>query len=104
MADKHLEQGEGGATRTKRTGSHLDPKGPTGAFKKGKGISERGGNIPPNVPKGSSRQGDHLVPPRPWVAGPKTAERSGGTPRGHDRTNPTAGRGNAGDKNKPKIG
>lgn len=92
----NLDQGEGGARRQKSSGDH-QAQGEGGA-KKGPSISQRGGEIPPVVPKGSSRTGDHLTPPAPWVSGPRTADRQGGTVRGHDRTSPVAGKSKSGSK------
>ncbi len=92
----YLEQGEGGARRMKSSGSHLD-QGEGGA-RRGKSISQRGGEIPAVVPKGSSRSGDHLNPPGPWVRADRTADRQGGTVRGHDRTSPSAGKSKSGSK------
>ncbi len=92
MAHKqHLEQGEGGATRTKAKGDHLDPTGEGGA-KQGPGpkTSAKGGAIKANVPGPKNVSGSHLTP-HPAKTD-KTADRQGGTVRGHDRTNPNAGK------------
>lgn len=87
------DQGEGGAFKTRKSGSNLDQGPANGARSSRKKTSARGGEIPANVPKGSSRQGDHTTPPRAWVAGPRTADRQGGTIKGHDRPRPQKTRG-----------
>ena len=87
----HLEQGEGGAGKTRNNGSHLDPSGSAeGAVRKGPSIAAKGGAIPANVPGPKNVSGSHLTP-HPAETD-KTADRQGGTVRGHDRVNPNAGK------------
>jgi hypothetical protein len=92
----HLDQGEGGVTRSRSRGSHLD-QGPTGAGKKGASIPQKGGQIPANVPGNKGVTGSHLQP-HPSLTN-KTSERGGGTVVGHDRTNPNLGKSKSGSKN-----
>ena len=88
---QHLDQGEGGATRTKAKGDHFDATGEGGA-KQGPGpkTSAKGGAIKANVPAAKNISGSHLTP-HPAETD-KTADRQGGTVRGHSRDNPNAGK------------
>lgn len=90
----HLKQGEGRAIGKKTSGSHTDPKGPTGAFKSKKSGSHldqgEGGA------RGTKQSGSHTTP-HPALTD-MTSERGGGTRRGHDRVNPRAGARKAGNK------
>lgn len=89
----NLKQGEGGATRSRRSGSPRD-QGEGGARSKGPSIPQKGGMIPANVPPG--RKGGSHLQPHPARTN-KTAERGGGTIFGHDRVNPSAGKSKSGD-------
>ncbi len=88
---QHLDQGEGGGGRSKKSGSHLDATGEGGA-KQGPGpkTSAKGGAISANVKGPKNISGSHLVP-QPAETD-KTADKQGGTVRGHDRVNPNAGK------------
>ncbi len=72
----HTAQGEGGARGQKTSGSHLE-QGEGGA-------------------KAVGPSGSHLRP-HPALSD-MTNDRQGGTKRGHDRTNPTAGKSKSGSK------
>ena len=87
----HLEQGPGGAGKTRSNGSHLDPAGSAeGAVRAGPSIAAKGGAIPANVQGPTNVSGTHLTP-HPAETD-KTADRQGGTIRGHSRDNPNAGK------------
>lgn len=90
----HLEQGEGGARGVKAHGSHTNPAGPTGAFTKkssGSHLEQGEGGARSTRPTGSHTE------PHPALTD-QTAVRGGGGVRGHDRTNPTAGKSKSGSK------
>lgn len=93
---KHLEQGEGRAIGQKVSGSKLDPTGPTGAFAQkssGSHLDQGEGGALTTRPSGSHlEQGPNLP------GTDMTTERGGGTPAGHDRTNPNAGKSKSGSK------
>lgn len=97
---QHLEQGEGGARSTKRSGSHLDDKGEGRISGQRKGTSKRGGMIDANVKVSRRGNGDHLTPQRSSVRATKTPERGGHSKTGHDFTNPSAGKRKSGSKMK----
>lgn len=103
MPDKSHLQATNGADRQKKTAHDPLKQGEGGASKTGPGIPQKGGQIPGNVPKGGTTQGDHLTPVRSHVAGPKTSERGGGGRQGHDRTNPNAGKAKSKDKNISRV-
>ena len=85
------KQGEGGAGKTKANGSHLDPasdvvaQGPTGDHLTPLNPSTR--------PTGSHLDQGWNVP-----GSDKTSDKQGGTVRGHDRSNPNAGKSKSGSK------
>ena len=87
----HLDQGGWGAGRSKAKGDHLDATGEGGA-KQGPGpkTSAKGGAIAANVKGPKNVSGSHLVPYPAETD--KTADRQGGTVRGHDRVDPTLGK------------
>lgn len=87
----HLKQGEGRSRKTRKSGSHT-AQGPWGASKKkasGSHLQQGEGGA---KPRGDS--GSHLTP-HPALTD-KTSDKQGGTKRGHDRTNPNAGKRKAG--------
>ena len=87
----HLDQGDGGAADSRANGSHLDPAGSAeGAVSAGPSIAAKGGAIPANVKGPTNVSGSHLTPYPAETD--KTADRQGGTIRGHDRVNPNAGK------------
>lgn len=93
----HLEQGEGRAIGQKSSGSHLDP---TGEGRVSAGQKASGSHLDQGEGRATATKssGSHLEP-GPNVPGTDmTSVRGGGTPRGHDRTNPNAGKGKAGNK------
>lgn len=75
-AGSQLDQGEGRAKSTRSAGSHLD---------QGEGRA-----------KATDTGGSHLDP-HPALTD-KTADKQGGTIRGHDRVNPNAGKSKSGSK------
>lgn len=98
----NLEQGEGGVTRKKASGSHLDPTGEGGVKRtQGPTDSKKGGKISPVVPANRGLSGSHLSPhPK---ATDKTTERGGGTVKGHDRISPTAGKSGSASEQHPSL-
>lgn len=92
----HLNQGEGRAVRTRKNGSHLDPASSTGAFKQKSSGSHLDQGEGGAKPRAANAGGSHLTP-HPALSD-KTSVRGGGTRRGHDRTNPTAGKSKSGSK------
>lgn len=88
------QQGEGRAHSSKSVGSHTDPTGPTGA-----GSSKASGDHLAQGEGGarSTRPGGSNTTPHPALTD-QTSVRGGGTRRGHDRTNPTAGKSKSGSK------
>lgn len=88
------QQGEGRAHSSKSSGSHTDPTGPTGANKSkasGDHLAQGEGGARSTRPGGSN------TTPHPALTD-MTSVRGGGTKRGHDRTNPTAGKSKSGSK------
>jgi hypothetical protein len=98
MARPNLEQGEGGATRTKSTGSHLD-QGEGGAGKQDPAITQKGGKIPADVP--APKLGGSHTDPHPGTTS-KTAVRGGGGVGGHMQ--PGVGKGSSGSHLEPQPG
>jgi hypothetical protein len=87
-------QGEGRAHSKKSSGSHLDPQG-EGRIN---GTGPSGSHL--TTPHTQSKQSGSHLDVGPNVPGTdKTAVRGGGTVRGHDRTNPNAGKSKSGSKN-----
>jgi len=95
--EDHLKQGEGRAIGAKGSGSHLDPKG-EGRLRGGRKAS--GSHLDQGEggakPRAANSGGSHLEP-HPALSD-KTSVRGGGTRRGHDRTNPNAGKSKSGSK------
>ena len=92
--EDHLSQGEGGARGTRKSGSHLAQSKEGGAFSSkasGSHLEQGEGGA---KPRGDS--GSHLDP-HPSLTD-QTAVRGGGGVRGHDRTDPTAGKSKSGSK------
>lgn len=91
VAERHLTQGEGRAHSTKKSGSHT-AQGAYGARSQkasGSHLDQGEGGAKAMGPSGSHLQ------PHPALTD-MTSDRQGGTVRGHDRTNPTAGKRKAG--------
>ena len=92
----NLDQGEGGAAKTKGNGSptsvakDVTKQGTTGSHLD---QSKSGGALPPKSNGSNLEPSDWLVP-----GSDKTSVRGGGTPGGHDRISPTAGKGKSGSK------
>lgn len=92
--EEHLKQGEGRTLGTGPSGSHTDPTGPTGAGRSkssGSHLAQGEGGARSTKAVGSHTQ------PHPSLTD-MTSDRQGGTKRGHDRTNPTAGKSKSGSK------
>jgi len=92
----NLDQGVGGAPKTKGNGKHTEPA--SGVKKQGTtgsrfDQSKSGGAMP------TKANGSHLEPSDWLVPGTdKTSDKQGGTPGGHDRVSPTAGKSKSGSK------
>lgn len=89
----HLKQGEGRARRTRASGSKFDQG-------EGRARSTRPSGSKYAQGEGRARStrvsGSHLTPYPSSTD--MTSDRQGGTRRGHDRTNPLAGKGKSGSK------
>lgn len=92
--EDHLSQGEGGARGTRKSGSHLAQSKEGGAFSQkasGSHLEQGEGGARSTRPTGSHTE------PHPALTD-QTNVRGGGGVRGHDRTNPNAGKSKSGSK------
>jgi hypothetical protein len=99
VAERHLAQGEGRAHSTKKSGDHL-AQGTHGARSQkssGSHLEQGEGGARATQAGGSHTQ------PHPALTD-MTSDKQGGTVRGHDRTNPNAGKRKGGNPMRPHPG
>jgi hypothetical protein len=100
MSRPNLEQGEGGAGKSKRGGGDPRAQGEGGVHGKGPSISQKGGKIPAALDGQNSSSGSDNLTPHKALTHQPSAVRGGGTVIGHDRISPIAGKAHSGSKDK----